>query len=95
MKEERICKTCAHYRRHYIIDKERCTAVNCGHCVCIRIKKRRPDDRACEHYIFRDNDAEIPDREEVISYLTTDFLKGILEKALPPYVEMDAGEETG
>lgn len=77
MKEERICKTCAHYRRHYIIDKERCTAVN------------------CEHYIFRDNDAEIPDREEVISYLTTDFLKGILEKALPPYVEMDAGEETG
>ena len=89
--EDKVCKNCAHYRRHYIIDKARCTAVNCGHCVCVRIKKRRPDDPACEQYRYRDNHADLPDRKEVIDYMTTDFLKWVQEKMVPPYVEEDEG----
>jgi len=87
--KQATCKTCDHYRRHYILEKERCTAVNCGHCVCVRVKKRRPDDLACGYYQYRDNSADIPDRLEVIDYLSKDFLKSVLEKCLPPYIDGD------
>ena len=90
-KKEKTCKTCTHYRRHYIIHKDRATAVNCGHCVAVRLKKRRPDDAACGHYEYCDPSADLPDRQEVVDYLTVDFLKWVQEKALPPEVELDEG----
>lgn len=84
MENIKICKNCAHYRRHYVLEKERCSPINCGHCTHCRIKKRKPDRAACEHFEFRDNSADLPDRQEVISFLTTDFLREILKKPLPP-----------
>ena len=91
MENEKICKNCAHYRRHYILDKQRCTPVNCGHCIYPRIKKREPNRAACEYFEYRDNRVDLPDREEVVSFLTTDFLKEVLRMALPPMVEEDEG----
>ena len=88
---EKVCKNCAHYRRHYIMDRDSCMAINCGHCICVRIKQRKPDAKACDQFVFRDNDANLPDREGVISYLTTDFLQEVLEKMLPPEIIMDEG----
>ena len=92
-KKQEICKNCAHYRRHYILHKDRATAVNCGHCIAVRLKKRKPDDIACEHYEYCDYSADLPDRQEVVDYLTTDILKWIQEKEVPPVVERDEGFE--
>lgn len=37
------CGQCGHFRRHYVLDEQSCTAVCCGHCVFPRVKNRRPD----------------------------------------------------
>lgn len=91
--EKKICRNCAHYRRHYILHKDRATAVNCGHCVAVRIKNRKPDDAACENYESFDHTTDLPGRQEVIDYLSTDFLKWVQEKVLPPVVEKDEGSD--
>ena len=84
--KEKICKNCVHYRRHYILHKDRCTPVNCGHCIYPGLKNRKPDKAACVHFKFHDNSQELPDRQEVVNYLTTDFLKGILKMTIPPEI---------
>lgn len=89
----KICKYCVHYRRHYILDKERCNPVNCGHCAYPGIKRREPGTEACVHFEYYEHSLDLPDRQEVISYLTTDFLKEMLEKMVPPVVEEDEGFE--
>ena len=45
---EPCCKTCVHYFRHYILDRQRCTPIDCGHCGYPRIKHREPNHRACD-----------------------------------------------
>ena len=87
----KICNNCAHYRRHYVLGRERCTPVNCGHCSYPRIKRREPDNPACEHFEYRDHSGDLPDRQGVISYLTTEFLRDVLAKQLPPVIEGDEG----
>ena len=89
--EEKICKTCTHYRRHYILHKDRATAVNCGHCVAVRLKKRKPDDTACEHYEYCDHSTDLPDRQEVVDFLSTEFLQWVQEMVLPLEIDRDEG----
>lgn len=91
--EEKICKTCAYYRQHYILHKDRATAVNCGHCVAVRLKNRRPDDIACERYEACDHSTDLPDRQEVIDFLSTEFLQWVQAMALPLEVDWDEGFE--
>ena len=71
------------------MDRDSCMAINCGHCICVRIKQRKLDTKVCDKFVFRDNDANLPDREGVVNYLTTEFLKEVLEKALPPEIVED------
>lgn len=93
VKYEKICKNCAYFQQHYTLDKECCMPVYCGHCTHGRVKKRKPDQMACEHYEYRDNNADLPDRQGVVHFLTTEFLKRVLEKALPPEIQTDEGFE--
>lgn len=44
--EENICRQCRHFRQHYVLDDQTCTAICCGHCVFPRLKNRRPGLRA-------------------------------------------------
>ena len=88
--DKEICRNCVHYRRHYTLDKECCMAVNCGHCTYARIKHRKPDTPACDYFKAQIH-AELPNREETIYFLTTEFLKRILEKPLPPMIKEDEG----
>ena len=88
--KEAKCGSCEFFLQHYIIDRRRCSTVNCGHCTYSRIKKRTPDMSACEHYV-ECTERGLPDRAEVIHYLTTDFLKEILNMALPPEIGEDEG----
>ena len=45
------CKTCAHYRQHYTFDQRKIFRIYCGHCTYQKIKTRRPDTKACTHYL--------------------------------------------
>ena len=89
--EKKICKDCAYFQQHYILDKDCCRRVYCGHCTHGRVKNRKPDRTACEHYKFQDQRSMFPDRQEVVHFLTTEFLKKVLEKPLPPDVVEDSG----
>jgi len=77
------CRTCQHFRQHYILDNQSCRAINCPHCTKSHLKHRRPGQTACPHYTPCPNSA-LPNRREVIRFLTTDFLQYILQLELPP-----------
>ena len=83
---EMHCKDCIHFRQHYILDNQSCTAVNCGHCIHPQVKHRKPDTPACTHFICREAPAELPNRHASIHYLTTEVLEYILSLELPPEV---------
>ena len=88
--EKETCSLCAHFHQHYILDSQRCTTVNCGHCTKPRIKHRKPDAPACA-YFAECTDRDLPDRSQVIHFLTTKFLEEVLKKPLPPEIREDAG----
>jgi len=49
--EERICKTCKHFRMHYIrYGRGNYSALHYGHCVKPRLKKRQTNDKACSYW---------------------------------------------
>ena len=87
--QKQICGECAHFRQHYVLSSQRCTPVNCGHCSYPRLKRRTPDTLACVHFALRESPPDLPEREEVIRFLTTDMLEHILQLKLPPEVEKD------
>ena len=81
------CKVCVYFRQHYILNEQRGTTVNCGHCIYPRIKHRSPESPACGHFEKREDPLSLPDQERVIDYLTTDVLRYILDLKLPPEIE--------
>lgn len=54
MDERKICKTCKHFRQHYIKFGRSYREITYGHCVFPRLKKRETSERACEHYKERE-----------------------------------------
>ena len=51
MEQEKTCGTCLHFRRHYVkLTDHIYNAIDCGHCVCPRLKPRRADTVACWRY---------------------------------------------
>ena len=88
---EPVCQNCQHFYRHYIIDSQRCTPVNCGHCCFPGLKRRKPDDKGCVHFLAREEPVDLPDRRGVIDFLTKEMLEHILTLNLPPEVDEDEG----
>ena len=88
--KDRICKCCSHFRQHYLLESDRCSPVYCGHCVYPGIKHRRPDHAACAHFEERKSE-NLPNRTEVVDFLTTKVLQWILEMPLPPGIAEDEG----
>ena len=86
---DQTCKSCVHFRQHYVLDEQRGMAVGCGHCVYPRIKHRKPDGTACVHFEMRMEPLDLPDREQVVSFLTTEVLQHILDLKLPPEIEQE------
>ena len=79
-----ICKTCTHFHPHYTVNEQYCVAIDCGHCCVPRIKHRRPNQQACQHYTSQSQSPALPNRQKVIHFLTTEFLQYILNLELPP-----------
>lgn len=80
--EQPVCKDCTHFRQHFILDEQSCSAVSCGHCAYPRLKYRRPDEKVCPH--FQAGAHPLPDRAKVVHYLTTEILDYVMGLALPP-----------
>jgi hypothetical protein len=48
--ETETCKTCKHFRQHYIKFGNSYREILYGHCVYPRLKRRESATPACEHY---------------------------------------------
>lgn len=49
------CRDCKKFIQHY--RRTECgtyTEVYCGHCTCVRVKSRNPDDKACANFEIAD-----------------------------------------
>ena len=77
------CRTCTHYRQHYVLDELGCIAIDCGHCTYPRLKHREPENKGCQHYVLRLVPLTLPDRESVVRFLTGELLQYILRLNLP------------
>jgi len=51
--ENQICETCQHFHQHYGRMGDKYYKVHCGHCTGIHLKKRKPNQKSCEWYMFR------------------------------------------
>lgn len=84
---QNTCGTCAHYRRHYVLDQRKIFRVYCGHCTYLKAKTKRPDSKICENYV-----QTAPDEEAFASkeYLSKTLLEYMLRLELLP--EIHTGE---
>lgn len=78
------CKTCSYFRHHYHIDEECYMQIDCGHCIYPRLKHRKPNTKACSYYQHRATPPLLPNRNQVVYFLTTQILEHILTLPLPP-----------
>jgi len=53
MNKNKICRTCKHFRQHYIKFGRSYREIAYGHCVHPKLKKRETNSPACEHYDAR------------------------------------------
>ena len=81
--EQNICNTCVYYRRHYSFDDQKIFQVNCGHCAGKKIRRKRPDAKACEDYV------QIGRQESAFvskEYLSKKLLEYMMELELLPEI---------
>lgn len=53
--EEKTCKSCKHFRQHYIKFGRGYREILYGHCVYPKLKKREANTIACKHFSERKN----------------------------------------
>lgn len=78
------CGNCQNYIQHYGLNKKGLYRVYCGHCTCHSVKKKRPDAKACAHYIYGTADTE---RFATKEYLSKELLKYLLSLELLPQIK--------
>ena len=81
--EKITCKTCVHFRQHYGISEGRIFRIHCGHCTFPKVRTKRPDANACQHYTLAP-----PDEDAFVSreYLTKSLLQYLLTLELLPTI---------
>ncbi|MBE6958403.1 MAG: hypothetical protein E7447_04550 [Ruminococcaceae bacterium] len=78
------CKTCGHFRQHYILSEGKFLRIFCGHCTFSGSKTRKPFAKACEHYEFAPADVDAFATKE---YLTKELLQYVLHLELLPEID--------
>ncbi len=87
--EQNICSTCVYYRQHYTFDQRKIFQVHCGHCTCKKVKRKRPDTKACNDYVQADPQESVFATKE---YLSKALLEYMMQLELLPKI-YDAKEE--
>ncbi len=83
--EKQHCKKCAHYHQHYAFDARKIFRINCGHCTLPKVRNRRPDTIACEHFVQAQPDEYAFASKE---YLSKELLQYLLNLELLPPIEV-------
>ena len=81
---EKQCKECRYFRQHLTMDKRKIFRVHCGHCTFARSRRKKPDAKACEHYVPG------PAQENAFvskEYLSKELLQYILRLELLPEIK--------
>ena len=81
--DNQYCKACAHYRQHYTFDQRKIFQVYCGHCTYQKVKTKRPDAKACEHYLLSESAEKAFASKE---YLSKALLEYMLKLELLPEI---------
>ena len=79
-----ICAHCAYYLRHYTFNTKKIFRVHCGHCTYDKPKTKRPDAKACEHFIPGNPQEDAFASKE---YLSKELLQYMLRLDLLPEIE--------
>lgn len=74
--EHPTCRSCVHFRQHYIFDNRQCAAANCGHCTHLRPKHRKPDSDACPHYV----PSPTTDQDRAFELMTAELMRYLLTR---------------
>lgn len=54
LEEKRVCCDCKHFIQHYILyGYSNIMTCGCGHCIYPRLKHKKPNQKACEHFAER------------------------------------------
>lgn len=80
---ENQCKTCQYFLQHYTLTRRILIRVHCGHCVFSKVKRKKPDAKACENYLPG------PAPEEAFAskeYLSKELLEYVLHLELLPEI---------
>ena len=81
---DRQCEECQYFRQHYTVDDKRIFRVYCGHCTRGRIKKKKPDTKACEYFASASPVEEFFVTKE---YLSKELLQRVLGMELLPDIQ--------
>ena len=82
--EKKTCKECKYYLRHYTFDGKKIFRIYCGHCTHHKTKDKRPDAKACEHFVPGEpQEAAFASKE----YLSKELLQYMLGLDLLPKIE--------
>lgn len=82
--DDRQCKDCLYFRQHDTVDDKRIFRVYCGHCTQGRIKKKKPDTKACEYFVYA---PPVEDFFVTKEYLSKELLRRVLDMELMPEIE--------
>lgn len=77
------CNSCAHYQQHYTFDRRKIFRVYCGHCTYQKAKNKRPDAKACAHYLLSESAEKAFATKE---YLSKSLLEYMLKLELLPEI---------
>lgn len=87
---DRQCRECQYFHQHYTTDYQRIFCVYCGHCTHGRIKKKNPDTKACEYFVYA---PPVEDFFVTKEYLSKELLRRVLDmELLPEIVEFQPKE---
>ena len=85
--DNQSCMTCAHYRQHYTFDQRKLFRVYCGHCTYQKVKTKRPDAKACEHYLLSEAAEKVFATKEYLSKALLEYMLKL--ELLPEIHEME------
>lgn len=88
--KQHTCQECRHFYQHYVVDDKQCVAIHCGHCTYPRLKNRRPEMPACDHFIIKDPPASIPWHQDVTQFLNSALVQYILSLDPPPDLQNES-----
>ena len=89
--QQLTCKSCAHYKQHYALDKRKIFRVYCGHCMHLKSKTKRPDTKACEDYVEGEPDETAFATKEYLSKELWEYMLKL--ELLPEIYDQDKREQ--